>query len=144
MSISKQLGINPAMDELARDNGLPHWSCVSPLNGLFWLRSDGLSIKLLNDNSPIIENLDWYDDNETKGKNWQQPTLVSFKKLALGAKFKYINTKQIYVKIGHDLIAQWDVNNIDTAWIGQSVLLFSDDDNTDIDVELCEVIYEYR
>jgi len=69
----KQLGINPEMDELARNNGLGHWSCVSPLNSLFWLRSDGLSIKLLDDSSPIIENLDWYDDNETKGEDWQQP-----------------------------------------------------------------------
>jgi len=61
------------MDELARKNGLGHWSCVSPLNSLFWLRSDGLSIKLLDDSSPIIGNLDWYDDNETKGEDWQQP-----------------------------------------------------------------------
>jgi hypothetical protein len=36
-----QLGINPEMDKLARENGLGHWSCVSPLDDSMWVRSDG-------------------------------------------------------------------------------------------------------
>jgi len=71
--MSKQLGINKPMDKLAIDYGLGYWSCVSPLSGLFWLRSDGLSIKLLDNSSPIIENLEWYDTNKPIGKDWQQP-----------------------------------------------------------------------
>jgi hypothetical protein len=35
-----QLGINPAMDKLARDNGLGHWSCVSIDSNTSWKRSD--------------------------------------------------------------------------------------------------------
>ena len=33
-----QLGINPEMDKLARDNGLAHWSCVSKSSRRWWVR----------------------------------------------------------------------------------------------------------
>ena len=36
------LGVNPVMDEHARRNGLPHWSCVDPTGNFTWARCDGL------------------------------------------------------------------------------------------------------
>ena len=37
-----QLGINPEMDKLAREDGLGHWSCVSRKSNAWWRRSDGV------------------------------------------------------------------------------------------------------
>lgn len=43
------LGFFPEFDRIARDEGLPHWSCVLPNANAFWLRRDGgyLSINLV-------------------------------------------------------------------------------------------------
>jgi len=241
--MSKQLGINPEMDELARKHNLSHWSCVSPLNGKLWVRSDGKEASTTwNDEKYIVlyafETLKEMDSKYPIGKDWQQPTeihidlteqeesnllemlrknntteqlryivpvheqsskankllkialgvinqfadyndstsaakkdienylndclcdngceyhcteggtipkkckqptLVSFKKLSLGARFRYTkDPTRIYVKIGSDLIAVWDKNNIDTTFMGQGIFSFSEDGNTDIDIELME------
>ena len=77
----KQLGINPAMDKMARDNGLGHWSCVDPINGELWLRSDGVTTKkspaiFLNGGYDYKSVLDWLEHLDVIkpiGKDWQQP-----------------------------------------------------------------------
>jgi len=60
-------------------------------------------------------------------EKYQQPRVCLFSKLALGAKFRYKGGhKTTWVKIGANLIAEWDENQIDTAWIGQQVCCFHD------------------
>jgi len=73
--MSEQLGINPAMDELARDNGLGHWSCVSPLSYRLWVRSDGITSDYheLFAIFAIWQSLKRIDKLNPIGKDWQQP-----------------------------------------------------------------------
>ena len=83
--MSKQLGINPAMDKFALDNGLGHWSCTDPINAMSWLRLDGkcmffnTSDHLGMFSLPIFvydtcfNGMRIYDRNEALGKDWQQP-----------------------------------------------------------------------
>jgi len=73
----KQLGINPEMDALARKHNLGHWSCVSPLNGRLWVRSDGKEASTAwNDEKYIVlyafETLKEMDSKYPIGKGWQQ------------------------------------------------------------------------
>lgn len=35
------LDVNPEMDAHAREEGFPHWSCVSPMSNDWWIRKDG-------------------------------------------------------------------------------------------------------
>lgn len=84
--MSKQLGINPEMDKIARDNGLGHWSCVSPLDAGMWVRSDGCTYandRFTDVTSDFIFNvvskypfaaLKLCDEHKPIGKDWQQPT----------------------------------------------------------------------
>jgi len=137
--VSKQLGINPEMDELAREHNLSNWSCVSLKSNTWWRRCDGIEHTYTGFRKTWIQELKDVDHEEPISKDWQQPTLVSFKKLSLGARFRYTKgSTRIYVKIGSDLIAVWDKNNIDTTFMEQGIFSFSDDGNTDIDVELME------
>ena len=39
------LCINPKMDEDAADQGLSHWSCVSPNSNEWWVRMDGTTFE---------------------------------------------------------------------------------------------------
>lgn len=73
--MSEQLNINPEMDKLARDNGLGHWSCVSPLSNLMWVRSDGVETIFGRADCTIANWLSHVDNCYPKiGKDWQQPT----------------------------------------------------------------------
>jgi len=72
----KQLGINPAMDELSRKHNLGHWSCVSPCSAHLWLRSDGVTFAwddAIGNGCVLIDELK-REDNEfgRVGKDWQQ------------------------------------------------------------------------
>ena len=83
--MGNQLNINPEMDKLAREQGLGHWSCVSPLSPQMWVRSDGREchfyLDLTNDNCAeyVINYLKTYAEEIPIGEDWQkpkQPTLV--------------------------------------------------------------------
>lgn len=56
---------------------------------------------------------------------------VLFSELALGARFKYEGSEDVWVKIDVDpkdaCIAKWDENLKDKAWIGQPVCSLNDD-----------------
>jgi len=57
--------------------------------------------------------------------------VVPFQDLALGVKFKYTNKAGngfggTFVKIGINLIAEWDKNQVTTGWVGQGVYSFAD------------------
>ncbi|MBY3157341.1 hypothetical protein HFO56_34005 [Rhizobium laguerreae] len=53
---------------------------------------------------------------------------VAFKALSYGAKFQYSEGNgRVWVKIGHDLVAEWDSSKVADTWIGQSVCSFSED-----------------
>ena len=81
----KQLKINPAMDKIAANNGLSHWSCTDPMGAVSWLRSDGLVICDMNWRPLCKEHsmesvmvfmcarLHEYDNYTPIGKDWQQP-----------------------------------------------------------------------
>ncbi len=61
-----------------------------------------------------------------------------FKCLSLGVRFT-LPGSAIWVKIGPDLIAEWDPREITTTWIGQRICSFSDnDDDLDTIVEVVE------
>lgn len=65
--------------------------------------------------------------------------LCLFSKLALGTRFRYINTgnigkKRLWVKIGANTIAEWDEAQKTDNWIGQRICCFTDTFDTDIDV----------
>lgn len=62
---------------------------------------------------------------------------VAFSKLALGAKFRYAAGKgTVWVKIGHDEVAKWDVTKIADTWIGQQICSFSEDEDVSKSVYL--------
>jgi len=81
--MSEQLGINPEMDALARENGLGHWNCTDPIGIRTWLRSDGIIRCPLSDGdistdaytvSFVFNRLILCDKiNAVIGKDWQQP-----------------------------------------------------------------------
>jgi len=92
--MSKQLGINKSMDNLALDNGLGHWSCVSPESCYMWLRSDGaefskphfsayfiyeFTLDKISHDVEVVTRKDIFkamkecDKNYPIGKDWQQP-----------------------------------------------------------------------
>lgn len=58
---------------------------------------------------------------EGKGEKNTSPKLTKFSLLALGTRFKYGESNTVWVKIGADLVAKWDVTQIDTGWLGQSI-----------------------
>ena len=63
--------------------------------------------------------------------------LCSFNKLALGTRFRYIDTdSRIWVKIGANTIAEWDESQKTDAWIGQRICCFTDTYDTDIHVKV--------
>jgi hypothetical protein len=47
--------------------------------------------------------------------------LANFSLLALGTRFKYKGGKTVWVKIGVDLVAEWDSKQIATKWLGQAI-----------------------
>jgi len=58
-----------------------------------------------------------------------------FSKLALGTKFQYgYADKKVFVKIGSDLIAEWDESKKTDVWIGQGIYSFSEDNNLEREV----------
>jgi len=75
--MSKQLGINKPMDNLALENGLGHWSCVSPLNCMFWVRSDGHIFYKGYGDAYLMSHLAYQDERYPIGKDWQQPTPIT-------------------------------------------------------------------
>lgn len=57
-----------------------------------------------------------------------------FSRLCLGARFQYDERThgtqdRVWVKIGHNEIAEWDRANIATNWVGQQICSFSDSDD---------------
>jgi hypothetical protein len=78
-----QLGINPAMDKLARENGLGHWSCTDPRYARTWIRSDGEVVCNYNHRplceadkyyySSAIESMRGLDSVIPIGEDWQKP-----------------------------------------------------------------------
>ena len=147
----KQLNINPEMDTLARNNGMGHWSCVSPLDDGLWVRSDGCYFAIGTfcdskrnystiwfDGLIPIEALKQIDIFHPLGEDWQKKKIASFKSLSFGVRFKYTDGKESYVKIGSNSIAQWDDNIIDKPWIGQLIFSFTEDNNLDVDVEVLD------
>lgn len=82
----KQLNINPTMDALARENGVGHWSCVSPLLDNIWVRSDGCTYSngrfcsVIDGRGDLIITMPYTfpalkicDEHCPIGKDWQQP-----------------------------------------------------------------------
>lgn len=56
---------------------------------------------------------------------------VPFRSLALGARFCYLGSKKVWVKLSHDgTIAEWG-EMATRNWGGQSVCSFSEDDDFD-------------
>jgi len=56
---------------------------------------------------------------------------VPFSRICLGTRFRYDPDKYpevdtVWVKIGHNEIAEWDASQIDTNWVGQRICCFSD------------------
>lgn len=54
-------------------------------------------------------------------------TSAAFKSLCYGARFQYVGSDRTWVKVGPDLIAEWDASKISDSWIGQALCSFSDD-----------------
>jgi hypothetical protein len=61
---------------------------------------------------------------------------VPFKTLCHGARFTYIDGSKTWVKIGSDLIAEWDAKFVADSWIGQQLCSFSEDGNLNTLVNL--------
>jgi hypothetical protein len=65
-----------------------------------------------------------------------------FSKLALGTRFRHLGEAyrgildKTYVKIEHNMIAEWDPDNISTGWTAQGVFHFTEDDADSLDVEV--------
>lgn len=58
----------------------------------------------------------------------QTNVTAPFNALCYGARFRYRpDTGKVWVKIGHDLIAEWDASKVADEWIGQSICSFTDD-----------------
>jgi hypothetical protein len=55
--------------------------------------------------------------------------MVPFCDLALGTRFRHIHSDKEWVKIGHNLIAEWDESQKTARWIGQQLCCFDDNDN---------------
>lgn len=57
-------------------------------------------------------------------------TPTPFEDLALGARFRLtLDSAHVWVKIGHNLIAEWDGTKVRDRWIGQPICCFSDTDD---------------
>ena len=57
---------------------------------------------------------------------------ASFRCLALGARFKYLETEGIWVKLSRDgTIAEWDEEKATDGWLSQSICAFDEDDDFD-------------
>lgn len=75
----------------------------------------------------------------------RQQFYAPFDRLSLGVKFKYDEKKhgsqdRIWVKIYPNLIAEWNDEQIDTKWFGQSICSFTDsDDPNDLNEEVLVV-----
>jgi len=52
-----------------------------------------------------------------------------FSELALGTRFRYIESMKIWTKIGANLIAEWDESLKTDTWTAQQICCFSDTDN---------------
>jgi hypothetical protein len=64
---------------------------------------------------------------ETMSKPSTNQTSAAFKSLCYGARFQYVGSDRTWVKVGPDLIAEWDASKISDSWIGQALCSFSDD-----------------
>ena len=62
--------------------------------------------------------------------------LHQFSKLALGTRFRYTKSKKIWIKIGKNLIAEWDESLKTDAWIGQQICCFSNIDDLTVYVNV--------
>jgi hypothetical protein len=73
-----------------------------------------------------------------------EPILMKFSDLALGARFKYLGYEQVWIKINDEdcgLIAEYNSEYIrHTRWIGQRICSFSDtpEQLKELDVVLVE------
>ena len=57
--------------------------------------------------------------------------LVEFEKLALGARFEYIDdSSKVWVKISPNTIVRWKEKNKANRWLGQAVYSFDENDDT--------------
>ena len=66
----------------------------------------------------------------------QNTKICDFNKLALGTRFRYINGEKTFVKIRHDLIAEWNESQIDTSWVGQGIFSAKENQNDYLEVEV--------
>lgn len=75
--------------------------------------------------------------NSANGKDMLHTRLtVQFSMLALGARFRYPGRVKTYVKIGPDLVAEWDSSQIATGWTCQDVYSAAETDGHDFPVVL--------
>jgi len=111
--MSEQLGINPEMDELARDNGLGHWCCTDPINGKSWLRSDGKIRFHGGNNDWKIAALRGFDASNPIGKDWQQPRKDLISDLNKPTRTKEING----VTLEYDLFGGVDIKIEDFVYV---------------------------
>lgn len=109
------------------------------LNALRIGAEDGSLFAQNNDGSPHQSDVNLYERLRKKlaGDPVPNSGTVAFNKLAYGAKFQYEQGKgTVWVKIGHDEIAQWDVSKIADTWIGQQICSFSEDGDVSKPVHL--------
>ena len=55
-----------------------------------------------------------------------------FDSLCLGARFRYTHDGKVWVKIGHNTIAEWDPTKVADSWVGQTICCFNDADEYDL------------
>lgn len=67
--------------------------------------------------------------------------LANFSILALGTRFQYKDSEQVWVKIGHDTIAKWDPTQMTTNWIGQTTCSATED-GEEIEVKIIGLIWK--
>ena len=119
--MSKQLGINPEMDKLALENGLGHWSCVSPKNSSMWVRSDGYSYYCENlssgsDNAIALDNislLKYVDYASPIGKDWQQQTTDLPEKIIVskGCHYCLFGNDGFYCRLNVDVYIEQNIEH---------------------------------
>ena len=79
---------------------------------------------------------------QTKVKPADQLRAVPFNVLCLGALFKYpsLEDSRVWVKIGHNEIAEWDVSKVADDWKGQSARSFATEEDTNSLARIIDLI----
>lgn len=73
---------------------------------------------------------------------WHEPTLA-FDRLSLGSLFSYIGSDRLWVKVGPDLIAEWDSSPEQSGYASQRICCFTDP-NYQVDLDTQVILRDPR